>query len=146
MSHLLTPSFSFLISGIGGGSICAYKVTTCDTIYGSPIPSHYMIINLYPVWINEEVQAWIEPPPIPTIKNEIDDVSECDIIKIKIHQNLSDANSETYKLNIAMFEHEQPEEFLMLMKCFNSAVDGTNTNLEAGKIYYLLTLLGGEEL
>ena len=80
MSHLLTSYVSFLISRIGGGSICDYKVTTCDIIYGSPRSSKYTIMKLCPVWINTEVQAHIEPPPIPIFKNEIDDMSECDII------------------------------------------------------------------
>ena len=109
MSHLLTSSISFLISGTERGSICAYKVTTCDIIYGSPRPAQYRITKISPVWISAEAQAHIENPPIPIIKNEVDDVSECEIIKNKIHQNLSDSNSETYKLNIEMFEHEQPE-------------------------------------
>ena len=43
-----------------------------------------------------------------------------------------------------MFEHGQPEEFLMLMKNLKNALDRTNTNLAARKIYYLLTLLCGE--
>ena len=89
------------------------------------------------------MQAQIEPPPIPRIKNEIDDVSECEIIKIKIHQNLSDANLEMYELNIEMFEHGQPEEFLTLMNILKKNVGGMWTNLATGKINYLLTLLCG---
>ena len=61
-------------------------------------------------------------------------------------RNLSNANLETYKLNIAMFEHGQPEEFLMLMKNFKNAVDGTETNLATGKINYLLTIIRGLSL
>ena len=69
MSHLLTSSIYFLISGIGGGSICACQVTTCEIIYGYPRPSQYMITKLYPVWLSAEVQAQIEPPPIPLTNN-----------------------------------------------------------------------------
>ena len=86
------------------------------------------------------MQAWIETPPISQIKNEIDDVSACDIIKIKIHRNLSDANLEMYEPKISIFEHVQPEELLILRKNFKNAVDGTETNLATGKINYLLTL------
>ena len=66
-------------------------------------------------------------------------MSECDIIKINICRNLSDANLKMYKHNIATFEHGQPKEFLTLMKNFKNAVDGTDTKLAAGKyIIYLL--------
>ena len=73
-------------------------------------------------------------------------MSECNIIKIKMCRNLSNANLETYKLNIAMFEHGQPEEFLMLMKNFKNAVDGTEIKLETRMINYLHTLFHGEAL
>ena len=59
--------------------------------------------------MSSEVQARIEPPSIPIIKKETDHFSECDIIKIKMCQNPSDANSERYELMIATFEHGQPE-------------------------------------
>ena len=45
-----------------------------------------------------------------------------------------------------MFEHGQPEEFFMLMKTFKKKVDRTDTNLAAGKINHLLTILCGEAL
>ena len=86
------------------------------------------------------MQGRIEPPQILLTKNEIDNVSECEIIKINIYQNLSDANLEMYELNIEMFEHEQPEEFLTLMKNFRNEIDGLETNLATGKVNYLLTL------
>ena len=72
-------------------------------------------MKLSPVWLSAEVQAWIKPPTIPLIKKETDDASECKIFKIKMCRNPSDANSETYELKIATFEHSQPEEFLALM-------------------------------
>ena len=86
------------------------------------------------------MQGRIEPPQILLTKNEIDNVSECEIIKINIYQNLSDANLEMYELNIEMFEHKQPEEFLTLMKNFRNEIDGLETNLATGKVNYLLTL------
>ena len=87
-------------------------------------------MNTSPICLSAELQAWINPPPITLIKKEPDNVNEYDIIKIKILWNLSDANSETYELKIVTFEHDQPEEFLALMKNFNRAVDGTGKTKE----------------
>ena len=64
---------------------------------------------------------------------------KCDIIKIKTHLNPSYAESETYELKIAAFEHGQPEEVLALMKNLGTAVDRTGTASAAGNInYYVL--------
>ena len=79
------------------------KFTTCNIISSSTGPPRYTIMKLYIVWISAEVQARIKPPPIPLIKKETDDVSECDIIKIKMCRNPTDANSEMYKLKIVIF-------------------------------------------
>ena len=84
------------------------KVTTCDTIYIFPRPSRYTIMKISPVWLSAEVQARVEPLIINLIKKQTDDVSECYIIKIKMRWNPSDADSETYELNIATFENGQP--------------------------------------
>ena len=61
-------------------------------------------------------------------------------------QDLSDADSETYKLKIVMFENSQPKEFLALVNNFKTVIDGTRTTSAAVKINYLRTLLRGEAL
>ena len=66
-------------------------------------------MNISPVWLSAEVQARIEPPPIPLVKKEPDKVNEYDIINIKMRQNPSDADSEKYELKIVTFDHGQPE-------------------------------------
>ena len=66
-------------------------------------------MRLYPVWLSAEVQARIKQPLIPLINKETENVSECDIIKINMHWDLSNANSETYELKIATFENGQRE-------------------------------------
>ena len=62
-----------------------------------------------PVWISAEVQVRIESPPILLVKKEPKKFNKYDIIKIKKRRNLSDANSETYKVKIVTFEHIGPE-------------------------------------
>ena len=94
--------------------------------------------------MSAEVQSHIKPLPIILIKKETDDVSECDIIKVKVRWNPSDADSETYKIKIITFYHSQLEELIALMKNFKRAVDRTGITLEAGRINYLHTILCGE--
>ena len=65
--------------------------------------------NLTTSWISAEVHARIEPPPIPLVKKGPNKVNEYDTIKIKMLQNLSDTDSETYKLKILTLEHGEPE-------------------------------------
>ena len=103
-------------------------------------------MNISPIWLSSEVQARIEPPSIPLIKKKTDNMIGCDIIKINMRRNLSDADSEMYKLNIVTFEHGQPEEFFALMKNFNRVVDGTGTMPVVCKKNYLGTILRGEAL
>ena len=64
--------------------------------------------NLSPAWLSAELEAQMDSLPIPVMKKEIDDVSDCDTINIKIRRNLSDAESETYELKIVKFDHVQP--------------------------------------
>ena len=73
-------------------------------------------------------------------------MSECDIINIKVRWNPSDADSETYEMNIVTFYHRQREELLALVKNFKRAVDRAGTTSEVERINYLRTLLSGESL
>ena len=66
-------------------------------------------MNISPVWLSAEVQARIEPPPIPLVKKEPDKVNEYDIININMRKKTSNTDSETYKLKTVNFEHGQPE-------------------------------------
>ena len=83
---------------------------------------------------------------IPLGKKEPNKVNKYAIIKIKMRQNQSDADSETYKIKIGTFENGQPEEFLQIMNNFKRAVDRKGTTTTAGKINYLRNILSGESL
>ena len=63
-----------------------------------------------------------------------------------MRQKLYSSTSETYKLKMTTFENEQPEDFLMLMNNFKTAIEGTGTISVAGRINYLHTMLRGEAL
>ena len=76
------------------------KFTTCDAHLKSPKTIKNTTMKISPVWISADAQQRIKPPPIPIMY---------DIINIKMRQNPSTADSETYKLKIITFEHGQPE-------------------------------------
>ena len=63
-----------------------------------------------------------------------------------MRQNPSDADLETYELNISTFENGQPEELLKLMKNFKRVFDGTGTTTAAEKTNYLRNVLREEAL
>ena len=84
-----------------------------------------MKIHTKPAWLSVDVQAHIYPPLIPLIKSVKEDVNKCDVIKTKISQNPESANSETYELKIDTFDNIKQENFLDIMKKFNTAIDGT---------------------
>ena len=67
-------------------------------------------------WLNADVQARIEPPTTPLIKEMTEKVEEYNIIKIKMCWDPELAKSETYGLKVQTFENGKPEEFLTIMK------------------------------
>ena len=97
-------------------------------------------------WLRSNVQACIETPQIPLIKVDLQELHATNIIKVKIQRTPSQATSETYKMNMSTFNEGQQEEFLMLLRNFKIAIDGTGTILPSGQINDLLTILGGEIL
>ena len=72
-------------------------------------------------------------------------MEECNIIKIKIHQDPASATSETYKLKVPTFENGKPEELVQIMKGFNTATDGKRTTSATEK-KFLSAMLRREAL
>ena len=97
-------------------------------------------------WISADVQACIEPPTIPLIKKEWEELHATDIIKVKIRRNPSQAKSETYNMNTYTFDNVQPEELLTLLRNFKIAIGGTDTTAPTGWINYLHTMICGKSL
>ena len=63
-----------------------------------------------------------------------------------MRQDPASDTSKTYKLKVPTFKNGKPEEFLQMMKAFNTATDGTGTTSATGKIYFLHSMLHGEAL
>ena len=55
-------------------------------------------------WLSPDMQARINPPPIPIMKLEVDDDRTTHIMKVKIGGNTPSVSSETYNVNMNMFD------------------------------------------
>ena len=58
--------------------------------------------------LNVDVQARIEPPPIPPIKAMNRKAEETNIIKIKMRRDPASTTSETCELNFQTFKNVKP--------------------------------------
>ena len=58
--------------------------------------------------INADIQARIEPPPIPPIKAMNRKAEETNIIKIKMRRDPASTTSETCELNFQTFKNVKP--------------------------------------
>ena len=91
-------------------------------------------------WLNADIQARIDPPPIPLIKATNGKTEETDSINIKIHQYPTSTTSDTYKLKVQTFENGKPEEFLHIIEDFKTGIDGTATTSATGKFNFYAQL------
>ena len=60
-------------------------------------------------WISADVQACIEPPLIPLIKVELEELHATHTIKVKVQINPSQVILETYKMDMSIIDNNQPE-------------------------------------
>ena len=97
-------------------------------------------------WLDTNVQAHIDPPPISLIRSTTEKVEECNIIKINMRRDPAPATFDTYELKVPTFENGKPEESLQMIKDFKTATDGTETTSTTRKIQFLRTMLCREAL
>ena len=62
--------------------------------------------------LNADVQAIIEPPPIPLLEVKTGNTEETHIIKINMRQEPASATYNTYEFKVQTFENAKLEEFL----------------------------------
>ena len=92
------------------------------------------------------VQVHVEPPPITLIKSKHYDKSDKDFVHLKLCRDLLSAKSDLYEFKIALFENGEPEEFLLFVCNFNMTLTASQMLKTAGKVQYLLMIIGGEAL
>ena len=97
-------------------------------------------------WIRSDMQARIDPPPIPLVKLVLDYDRTTHIIKVKMRINPSSAISETYNVNMKMFGDVQLEGLLSLLRNFKIATYGNGTTTPSGRNNHLFTMFCGQAL
>ena len=64
--------------------------------------------QINPNWLSTDVQARIDPPPIPFANMEETEECHTNTIKVNMKRNPESATSETHKRKMKIFENVQP--------------------------------------
>ena len=92
------------------------------------------------------VQLHVKPLPNPLIKIKHNDNLDKDLINIKLRRDPGSQKLDLYEFKMSLFDNVNPEEFLLFVNNFNTAL-GSSRTLQAGvNIQYLHTLVSGEAL
>ena len=97
-------------------------------------------------WMTGIIQAHVEPPPIPLLKELHDGKSDKYFVKLKLRRYPTLSTSDLYEFKMSLFDNGRPEEFLLFVRNFNMTLSASGM-LEAGANFqYLCTLVHGEAL
>ena len=97
-------------------------------------------------WGKDTNPSHVEPPPIPLIKETSTGKSDKDYFKLKLRSYPMSITSDLYEFIMSLFDHENPEEFLLFVWNFNMTLAATGTLETNAKVQYLFTLVHGEVL
>ena len=86
----------------------------------------------------------MEPPPIALIKETYNDKSYEDFVKLELRRDPMSSKSDIYELNMYLFDHGDPEEFLLFIKNLNMTLAASGTLDMDARFWYLCTLVHGE--
>ena len=100
-----------------------------------------MNIQENPNWLRYDIQTHIGHIPIPLTNANEEEERAIHILKVKIRRNQVSSMSKTYKLKMAVFKNDQPEELLGFLNNFNNSIDVNVDATVAGWINYLCTIL-----
>ena len=89
-------------------------------------------------------QAHVEPLPIPLIREMYDGKSDKYFIKLKLRRYPTSSVSYLYEFSMSLFDHGEPEEFLLFVRNFNTTLTASGTLETDAKIQCLRTLVRGE--
>ena len=88
----------------------------------------------------------METSPIPQIKETYNGKSDIYLVNMKLRRYPTSSTLDLYEFKIYLFDHGNPEKFLLFVTNFNMTLMTTGT-LETGeKIHYLCMLVCGEAL
>ena len=93
------------------------------------------------VYMKGMTHPYVEPPPIPPIKEKHDVKSDKYFVKLKLLRYPTLYTSDLYEFKMSLFDNGEPGEFLLFVINFNMTLAASGT-LEAGAKYqYLHTLV-----
>ena len=87
---------------------------------------------------------YVEPPPIPSIKETSTGKSDEYYVKLKLCIDPTSSTSDIYEFRMSLFDHGEPEDFLFFVQNFNMTLASTGTLQKNVKVQYLHTLVRGE--
>ena len=93
-----------------------------------------------------DVQALIEPLPIPLNREVTEKVKQCIVINTKGRWDPTSTTSKTYNIELATFKNGKPEELIQTTKDFKTKIYGIGTTSDTRKPHYLRAILRGEDL
>ena len=90
--------------------------------------------------------AHIEPPPILCIKDISTSKSDRDYVILKLRRDPNYSASDPYELMMFLFDHSEPEEFLLFVQNFHMTLVASGMLEPEAKVQYICTLVCGEAL
>ena len=97
-------------------------------------------------WNTGVVQLHVDPPQITLIKNQHDDFSDKDFVKIKFCRYFTSEKLDLYGFKMALLDSGNQEEFLLFICKFNTTIEVSGTLETAAKVQYLHITFHGEAL
>ena len=94
-------------------------------------------------WGVDNNPAHVEPPPILLIRKTYNGKSDRDDLKLKLCIYPTSSMSDLYEFSMSLFEHGEPEEFLLFMRNFQMTLAVSGMLETEAKVQYLCTLVRG---
>ena len=77
-------------------------------------------------------------------KSKHNDKSDKDFVKLKLRRDPISEKSDLYESEMALFDNDDPEEFLLFVSNFNMTPKASGTIETAAKVQHLRTIVRGE--
>ena len=91
-------------------------------------------------WGMETNPDHLEPPPIPLIKQIYTGKLGLDYVKINLLRDPTSITSDLYVFRMSLFDHGDPEEFLLFIRNFQTTLAATGNIETEANLQYLRTI------
>ena len=97
-------------------------------------------------WVADTNPSHVEPPHIPLIKEIFTGKLDVDYVKLKLRRYPTSSTAEFYEFMMYLFDHGNPEDFLLFIWNFQMTLEAIGTLETEVKVQYLRTLVCGKPL